>query len=123
MAEDERIDYSPEKEIRTVLCVLVIRNQALERNYRGGLWGFPKKYGGRYNDEITTLPSNIPEYDPVLIDLRASGLEPKRDFITFYDGDFGLPAHALNFKHFPFEADGWLGGYYHNCGVVVFMRS
>lgn len=96
---------------------LVVRNQALEKKYEGGLRGFLKKHGGEYNDEIATIYYMSPEFGPDVEDLKKNGLEPRKDFIVLYDDGVNK-----DYEPFPFEV-GWLGGYYHQGGVMVFMVS
>jgi len=120
--EDERIQYTPEKEIRCVFYTLIVRNQALEEKYRGGLRGFLKKYGGVYNDEILTICYMAWEFDADIADLEANGLEGRKDFVLLIDDQFGVPWEHDDFEPYPIEIP-WLRGYYHKGGVVVFMVS
>ncbi len=115
--EEDRSLYTADKEIRCVFYALVVRNQALEKKYEGGLRGFLKKHGGEYNDEIATICYMSPEFGPDVEDLKKNGLEPRKDFIVLYDDGVNK-----DYEPFPFEV-GWLGGYYHQGGVMVFMVS
>jgi hypothetical protein len=120
--EDDRIQYTSEKEIRCVFYALVVRNQALEKKYTGGLTGFLKRHGGEYNDEILTICYMAPEFDSDVADLKANGLELDKDFLLLIDDLYGPPSSYKDFEPYPFEVS-WLGGYYHEGGVVVFMVS
>jgi len=120
--EEECTQYTSEKEIRCVLYTLVVRNQALVEKYRGGLRRFLKRYGGEYNDEITTLCYMNPEYGSDVADLEANGLERSKDFVVLIDDLYGPPSCHKDFEPYPFDVP-WLRGYYHHGNIMVFMVS
>ncbi len=117
---EDQIQYTPEKEIPCVFYALIIRNQALERKYAGGLKGFLKLHGGIYNDEITTLCYMAPEFYFDEVDLESNGLEAGKDFVEFADDIYRHPSYGRNKEPYPFDVP-WLGGYYQDGGVMVFM--
>ena len=119
--DEEQIQYNPQKEIRCVFYALIVRNQALEEKYRGGLKGFLKRHGGEYNDDITTLCYMSPESGADVADLEANGLEEREDFIVLIDDLYGPRQSHNDFEPYPFDVP-WLGGYYHADGVVVFSK-
>jgi len=114
--------YTSEKEIRCVFYALVVRKQALEGKYKGGLEGYLKRHGGQYNDEIAVICYMSPEWGPQVTDLEANGLESSKDFIILIDDRYGPPFFHKGFEPYPFDVS-WLRGYYHEGGIMVSLVS
>jgi hypothetical protein len=112
--EEDRMVYTPDKELDCTFLTLAIRNQALEQNYPGGLMGYLRKNGGYYNDDITTHgcmdPDDCVEYE----DLVKNGLVEEEDFIRF--GDDGV---GKDYMPFHLGVD-WLRGYCLNRHIMIF---
>jgi len=110
--------YTPEEEIRCVSYGLVVRNQALENKWRGGLKDYLRKYGSAYNDKIAVNCEMGFYFDKQLNDLADNGLDMNEDFTLF---DAGADRILNDGESCPTNAD-WLGGYCHDGGVMVFMK-
>jgi len=74
--------HNEKKKLQCVFNTLVIKNEALERLYKGGLIGFLDKHGGEYecNGKITVLCYMGFEFDQIIDDLVTNGLKFLEDF-------------------------------------------
>lgn len=109
--------YTPEEEIRCVFYTLVARNQAIEKKWRGGFKAYLRKYGREYNDKIAINCEMGFYFERQLIDLADNGLDMNEDF-TLFDA---CATTVQDGKPCKTNAD-WLGGYFHDGGVMVFMK-
>jgi len=114
--------HNERKKLQCVFNTLVIRNESLERFYKGGLIGFLDKHCGEYecNGKITVLCYMGFEFDQIIDDLVRSGLKFLEDF-DFIDAgvyiiiDPNREAYPRNIK----QRVGWLKGRYFNGYVYV----
>ena len=98
----------------------VIKNEALERSYKGGLIGFLDKYGERSNGKITVLCYMGFEFDETVDDLVESGLKFLEDFEFIDAGCLRDPfAVANNIK----QRVNWLKGRYANGYIYVWYND
>ena len=112
--------YTPREEIPCGFYALVARNQAIEKKWRGGLKAYVRKYGCEYNDEIA-VACNLEmgfQFERQLIDLSDNGLDMTDDFTLF---DAGADRIVKAGEPCPTNAD-WLGGYFHDGVLMVFMK-
>ena len=66
--------YTTQRKLRCVFYSLVIKTQALKQKYPGGIRGFGKKEGGRYNKQITVCCYMGSDVDDACLDLKEKGL-------------------------------------------------
>ena len=114
--------HQPEAEIRSSSYVLVARMQAVKRKWRGGLNAYLKKYGCQFNELIATNSAAALEFDDQLIDLAENGLEIDKHFTLIYAGGAGEAGIKKDSTPFPTPVD-WLGGFYSNGSVMVFLKQ
>lgn len=110
--------YTPAEEIPCASYSLVARNQAIENKWRGGLRDYLRKYGCTYNDKIAVNCEMGFYFEKQLDDLADNGLDMNEDFTLF---DAGADRILHDGEPCPTNAD-WLGGYFHDGGVMVFMK-
>ena len=114
--------YQPEPEIRSSSYVLVARMEAVRRKWRGGLGAYLRKYGCQFNDGIATNSAAALEFNDQLVDLAENGLEIDRDFTIIHAGDAGGAGIKKDGTPFPMPVD-WLGGFYRDGSVMVFLKQ
>ncbi len=74
--------FTREQEMRCVFFTLVIRNEALQKKYKGGLKSFVRQYHSQYNKDITTLCEMSDSYlDGAVTDIKANGLVRHEDYV------------------------------------------
>lgn len=108
----------PEAEIRCVFYTLAVRNEALKKKWRDGLYDYWRRYRTEHNDSITATCFMGPYWDEQFKKLIENGLEEGKDFILFDASDVIL---MKDFQPFHFRVD-WLDGYVHKTGVMVYMK-
>lgn len=72
--------HNEKKKLKCVFNTLVIKNEALERLYKGGLIGFLDKHGGQSNGKITVACYMGIDIDETIDDLIENGLKYIEDF-------------------------------------------
>ena len=114
--------YQPEPEIRCSSYVLVARVQAVRSKWRGGLGAYLRNYGYQFNEVIATSSAAALEFNDQLVDLAENGLELDRDFTIIHAGDARGAGIKKDGTPFPMPVD-WLGGFYHDGSVWVFLKQ
>ena len=113
--------FTSNEKMRCVFNSVVIKNEALNRKYKGGLRAFIEKHGDYANNDITVFNSMGDEVDDVVKDLFYNGLIHKEDFVFVDAGGFSMYV-ALNKKDYPQNYDigvDWLKGRYADGGIWV----
>lgn len=116
--DDPQNHYRPNAAIRCVFYTLVVRNESVKRKWKTGLKDYWRRYGAVYNDDITATCFMGPYWDEQYDELINYGLKEGQDFVIFDASNVIL---EKDYTPFPFKA-GWLDGYVHQAGVMVFMR-
>ena len=110
---------APQAEIRCVFYTLAVRNEALEKKWRGGLPDYWSRFNTIHNSGITVSCFMGPYWGEQLEALIANGLEERKDFIIFDASDVIL---KKDFEPFRFRVD-WLDGYVHKAGVMIYIKQ
>jgi hypothetical protein len=84
--------HNERKKMQCVFNTLVIRNEALEKSYKGGLIGFLNKHGGECecNGKITVVCYMGSEIYDTMYDLDENGLKYLKDFEFIDAGEYVL---------------------------------
>ena len=108
------------KKMQCVFNTLTIKNEALERFYKGGLIGFLDKHGGEYecNGKITVLCYMGFEFDEIIEDLIENGLKFLDDV---YFIDAGAYEQDVVVNDIEQKVD-WLKGRYANGYIYVWYN-
>ena len=76
--------YTTDTEISCVFFTLVVRNEALDMNYKGGHEAFVGRYLSKYNDDIIVLIAmDTDDLEEAIADIIEQGLIRGDDFHTF----------------------------------------
>ena len=112
--------HNEKKKMQCVFNTLAIKNEALERFYKGGLIGFLDKHGGEYecNGKITVLCYMGFEFDEIIGDLIENGLKFLDDF---YFIDAGAYEQDVVVNDIEQKVD-WLKGRYANGYIYVWYN-
>ena len=111
-------EYTSNREIRCAFFTLVIRNEALEEKYKGGLEAFVNKYLCEYNDDITKRIAMAADYlGPALDEIEESGLLSETDYLLF-DASGHILCPEEDYTEAYLGVD-WLKGYYLDSGTMV----
>jgi hypothetical protein len=118
--QEER--YIKEKEMKCVFFSLVVRNQAIEKKYQGGLMAFLKKHiGSEYNDDITTICAlSGGDLDEPLKDLQENGFDDEVDYCCFDATSHMILGNSDN-QNYESPVD-WLEGRYFENSVKVKLK-
>lgn len=98
--------------------VFVARIEAVQRKWPGGLAAYLDEYRGEHNDGVVSNYANGLAFERQLIELNENGLEMYRDFAFIDTRD---DVSDLDGTMFPMPVS-WLGGFYINRAVMVFLK-
>ena len=112
--------HNERTKLQCVFNTLVIRNEALERSYKGGLIGFLNKHGGECNGKITVGCYMGGDIYEVMDELVENGMKFLDDFefidaVSYLTFDPEKQAYPRNIK----QRVDWLKGRYVNGYVYV----
>ena len=107
------VKYNERKRLQCVFNTLVIKNEAMERLYEGGLIGFLDKHGGEYNEKITVVCYMGADIDETIDDLVENGLKFLKDFEFIDAGAYMIIGSEKQACPFIVKQKvGWLKGCY-----------
>ena len=112
------------KKLQCVFHTLAIKNEALERGYKGGLLGFLDKHGGQSNGKITVLCFMGSDIDETIDDLIENGLMFTEDFEYIDAGcySFADPERRAYPHNVRLRAD-WLKGRFAGGYIYVWYND
>ena len=87
--------YTRDEKLKCEFLNLIIRNESLEKKYKGGVKLFTRRHLCRYNDDLTIISAIGYDFDDVIDDLRMAKLEPEDDYLVL-DVGFGPASHIYN---------------------------
>ena len=111
---------------RPLFFLLVSRNKALVKHYKGGLHGFVEDYGARCNNYITVWCDMGSEINDAINDLVESGLTMDNDFVYIDAGSYmivqGMSNEVGRRNHLDVGVS-WLKARYANGGIYVWYAE
>ena len=110
--------HNEKKKMQCIFNTLVVKNEALERLYEGGLIGFLDKHGDQSNGKITVLCYMGFEFDETIDDLVKSGLKFIEDFYFIDAGAYEQAVVVNDMK----QKVNWLKGRYVNGYIYVWYN-
>ena len=115
------IIHNEKKKLPCVFNTLVIKNEALERSYNGGLIGFLNKHGGEYecNGKITVLCYMGFEFEKIINDLFKCGMKFLEDYYFVDAGAYEQFVVANDIK----QRVDWLKGRYVDGYIYVWWTD
>ncbi len=117
------VAYDSSEKIRCCFFTVVIKNNALAKNYQGGLRSFMDKYSARCNHEIAVVCYMGGEVDDTIKDLLGNGLTVDEDFTIFdagsYAMDLSMNPEYRKWKHTIELGVNWLKALYTGEGFYV----
>jgi hypothetical protein len=101
--------FISEPELPCVFYTVVIRNEAINQKYEGGIKAFVTKHGVKYNDDLSVMifmaPSGVEDTEEML---KKLGFKREDDFTWFEASEMARRKPTV--KIIPFKAK-WLKGY------------
>jgi hypothetical protein len=101
--------FTSEPEISCVFYTVVIRNEAINQKYEGGIKAFVAKHGVKYNNDLSLMifmaPGGVEDTEKMLKQL---GFKREEDFTWFEASEMARKKPTV--KSIPFKAK-WLKGY------------
>jgi hypothetical protein len=107
--------HNEKKKMQCLFNTLVVKNEALERSYKGGLIGFLDKHGDQSNGKISVLCYMGFEFDTTIDDLVKNGLEFLEDFYFIDAGAYEQDVVVNDIK----QRVNWLKSRYVNGYIYV----
>jgi len=116
--------HNEKKKLQCVFNTLVIKNEALERLYEGGLVGFLDKHGGECNGKITVCCYMGSEIYDTMDELDENGLEYLEDFEFIDAGEYLIiDPNREAYPHNVRQRVDWLKGRYFKGYIYVWYAD